>query len=701
MTYREGFGDLNGSGPFYVMLASADGTQEVVNNRTWFDWNIQVGCWDNGWGTFTGNAQYWSVNFGGNVYSGTWTLDFRPAGSSGRRYVIGSGGTWIGHNSDGTRPGFPNYGSIDSDHSSVGDGTATTWMDAPTIPRASTVTWDVAGNVIPGVAKTLNTNRASTSFTHDITYTFGAASGTIGTGVGASVSVNLPLSLLNEMTTSATKVGTFTTKTYSGGTLIGTTTSSFILEAPASVAPNFTTITASEGTAGVAANVGAFVEDISKLTLAITGAVAGGYGATIKSYKIMVDGQTINAVSGTTPLPIASSGTVVVTGTVTDSRDRTVTKTINTTFLPYAPPSLIAVSIDRSTSGGVLQEDGTYFKVSINAAVQSLINSTQRNALGYRISTRLRGTTSWTLKSNITTAGITFNSNVVIGTYLASSAYDVLVEVFDDFSTSAVIIVVPVSTVFMHWDGNEGLGVGKYRERGRMDVNGDIWMQRGVDDFHLVTNRGTTTQRDAVFGVPSTDAQKAALANMRVRWFNTTTNREETYYAVTGTVGLTVQGLLSGFASGWYVTPDQEWAGKSGPASFAGNYRVNWSRGMIGPDSTIDATTDASRILIAMDGIYECQAFLRGGASGNAHYIGLGLNGDRAAFELRSNPTSGPMLGIWTHDHPGASNDFSSSYYYGQLYAGDQITAGPYTSGTDIALSAAASSGALIVKRIS
>lgn len=64
--------------------------------------------------------------------------------------------------------------------------------------------------------------------------------------------------------------------------------------------------------------------------------------------------------------------------------------------------------------------------------------------------------------------------------------------------------------------------------------------------------RGTTAQRDAVYGVPATDAQRAALANQVVTWHNTTTGRSETYYATTGTAGLVARGLLAGNASGWY-----------------------------------------------------------------------------------------------------------------------------------------------------
>lgn len=214
--------------------------------------------------------------------------------------------------------------------------------------------------------------------------------------------------------------------------------------------------------------------------------------------------------------------------------------------------------------------------------------------------------------------------------------------------------------------------------------------------------RGTPAARDARYGVPATDAERAELANKVPLWFNTVARRSETYYAVSGSPGLTVPGLVAGSTAGWYATPAQEWAGKSGPTAFVSPYIATWARGTSAPGSTLDGTIYPSGILIRMEGQYECHAFLRGGPSGNASYIGLGLNGDRAAFEARSNPTGGaPMVGVWTHDHPAANNNFSQSHYIGRLYAGDIITAGPGTSGMDIQFASSASSGALWVRRIS
>jgi microcystin-dependent protein len=66
--------------------------------------------------------------------------------------------------------------------------------------------------------------------------------------------------------------------------------------------------------------------------------------------------------------------------------------------------------------------------------------------------------------------------------------------------------------------------------------------------------RGTTAERDNIFGVPTTDPQRVALANRKIVWFNTDTGWEEMYYAATGKAGLTAIGLVAQATSGWYPT---------------------------------------------------------------------------------------------------------------------------------------------------
>jgi hypothetical protein len=378
----------------------------------------------------------------------------------------------------------------------------------------------------------------------------------------------VPANLVEEITTSTQGNVTITTYTYSGATLIGTTSVNMLVSVPASIVPDFTTVTHSEATAGVAANVGAYVQNISTMALAITGAV-GVSNSTITGYKIEVLNsvgtvlQTINASSGTTPSVINASGTITLRGTVTDSRGRTKVKTVTTSALAWAPPTINTITVQRALNTGVANEEGTYLRVNINAFVQSLINTTERNALVYRVSSRLRGTTTWTVNGTTTPGGIVFNGYALFSGFPVTSAYDVLVEVLDDFATSAMQLTLATSSVFMHW-GNatagEGLGIGKFWQRGSVDIRGDLYLepnsalgQKGKV-FGQAVNGGTSTERDAYYGVPANAGEQATLANIQPMWFNNYAGcgRWERYYAPKGLAGLTATGLVSGTTAGWY-----------------------------------------------------------------------------------------------------------------------------------------------------
>jgi len=211
--------------------------------------------------------------------------------------------------------------------------------------------------------------------------------------------------------------------------------------------------------------------------------------------------------------------------------------------------------------------------------------------------------------------------------------------------------------------------------------------------------RGDTAQRNQTYPPPTTDAERVALHNAQVHWYNTSLQRMETYLALGSLPGLTYPGLAAGFASGWYAMPGTWWAGKSGPSSTIAAYKAGWARGVVGDGAALDALSDPGWIKIGMTGVYEIRSTMRGGPSGNAQYHALSLNGDRTNFENRS--TIAPINGVWTHDHPGAANNFTESYYLGRMNAGDLVSAGPSATGTDIAVSLAASSGYLSVRRIS
>lgn len=542
-------------------------------------------------GSWDGTPASWGSWVEGQTDGGTFTYDFRAVNVVTLLNTTKN----IGHNADGTKAIW--FEASVGGGTTIGSAWAGASMGLSTIPRASTPSWAPGTPTTEaGGTYTLNTNRASGSFTHDITYTFGSASGTVGTAIGASTSWTIPLALLNQMPNSATGTGTFTTKTYNGTTLIGTTTTSFSVTAPASVIPTWTSVTTSEGVSDVATKVGAFVQGVSKVSYAINGA-AGVYGSTISQRRLTVAGQTVDGASGTTPNPINASGTVPAVLTITDSRGRVKTQTNNLTFLAYSTPVINSYTIVRSLSDGTADpDDGTYLKVTTNANVRSLINSTQRNSITFRVWTKLTTASTWTLSRTYVPGGIAYNSSfVVTGPFAVDKAYDVRLEVVDIFNTASAATTIPVAAVFMHWGA--GLGVGKYHENGALDVGGDGYFTGNGNfggDVNIASGKkfsiagenirryGTTAERNAIFGSPANVAQQVALANKKVIWFNTDTYCEESYYAVHGSAGLTARGLMTGGpTAGWYPTgelgaPRIHLNTSGGKASTNGTEFNNW-----------------------------------------------------------------------------------------------------------------------------
>lgn len=458
--------------PADMRLAVTEGTKDVANNRTLVYWSVYYGKTAES-SAFNHEPANWQVNIGGNPGNGNFTYDLRGMGVGTDR-LIHSGNLWINHATDGTASIY--IGVAGQDPSGyLGEAFNSDTIALVPIARASVMTW-APTVIVPGSATTIYTNRALAGFTHTITYEFGSETGTVATGVGASYVWTPPLSMLNAIPSLVSATGSFTITTYNGASLVGSTSRVFTLNAPASAVPSFSTVDNSEAVAGVAANIGAYVQGISKLNLAITGA-AGYYGSTIASYKIEVGGQTINAASGVTPASISSSGTVPITATITDTRGRTATRTVNVTVLAYAPPAINEVTVTRALSSGVPNDDGTYLRVSIDASVQSLIVGTQRNEIKYRVYSRPRGGSSWTLKNSTSPGGIAFNGIRTVGTYGVEDSHDVLVEVLDDFATSAAQLTIATATIFQHWDGKLGVGIGKYRQNGMLDVAGEIYQQ--------------------------------------------------------------------------------------------------------------------------------------------------------------------------------------------------------------------------------
>lgn len=311
-----------------------------------------------------------------------------------------------------------------------------------------------------GSATTITISRASSSFTHTLTYAFGNSTGTITTKTtSTSVSWTPALTLANQIPSTTSGTCTITCDTYNGSSKIGTKTCTLTLTVPSAVKPTISSLTATRVDGSVPAAWGIYVQSKSKATLTINGA-AGIYGSTIKSYSITGGGYSGTASTLTTGF-LNSSGTITFTATVTDSRGRTsAAATVSISVVAYSPPTFSSYNSQRCNSGGTLSEDGTYIKgtVSYRFASCSSKNTVTRSTY-YRVA----GSSTWT------NASASFNSGTAFtfggGKISTETSYEVRYDLTDAFTTISITDIVSTASVVMDFkSGGKGVAVGKVSE---------------------------------------------------------------------------------------------------------------------------------------------------------------------------------------------------------------------------------------------
>jgi len=274
-----------------------------------------------------------------------------------------------------------------------------------------------------------------TGYSHKITWsTSGYGSGTVNLASGTNThSYNVPLTWNNsapgaESFTVTCVVETFK-DTADGSLSLGTNTRTFTANVPASILPTVSAFTAAQ----VDPSWSLYVKTKSKCLLTPTS--AGAYSSTITSYRIVGATQDSGALayaagtSWTTGL-LMVHGTITFTITVTDSRGRTATRTVDITVTDYGPPSISGVTFVRATSGGVVSNTGTY----INAKALFTYSAIGSNAITAKAYYRQFGTTTWLPAGG---TPITHNTTLTYGAGAINQAYiyETRITLADAFTT--------------------------------------------------------------------------------------------------------------------------------------------------------------------------------------------------------------------------------------------------------------------------
>lgn len=456
-------------------------SQSVANNTTTVSWTLQLIAGSSGRISSTASKD-WSVTVNGTKYSGTNTIGVAANATK----TLASGSTTITHNSDGTKSfsySFSQEFGITFSGSNIGTISGSGTGTLNTIPRATTPTLS-ASSVDMGAAVTINTPRASSSFTHDLAYAFaGGSYVSIATGVTTSRSWTVPLSLANSIPNATSGTVTIRCITKNGSTTIGTKTVLLTAKVPSSVVPTVSSVTLTEATAGIAAQFGAFIQHKSKVKATIS--AAGAYSSTIKSYSTTFSGKTYTGASWTSGV-VTQSGSLSMVTTVTDSRGRTAKKTTTVTILAYNPPKISAFHAARYDPAGNADPDGIYLSVTYAYNVAALGNKNTASAV---ISWKQSTASSWTQLLTASALSANTTTKPKTPTFSLDYQYDVRITVTDWFGSSATYnTVLPSGAVILDIKADgKGISFGKTCEREGVDFGwspkGAVFGLNGVTEF--------------------------------------------------------------------------------------------------------------------------------------------------------------------------------------------------------------------------
>jgi hypothetical protein len=368
----------------------------------------------------------------------------------------------VSHNSDGTKT----LACSASFWTGLGSGTVTAsaTKTLTTIPRTSKPTVS-SSSVDMGAAVTINTNRKSTSFTHDLAYSFaGGSYVSIATGVGASYSWTTP-DLADKIPNATSGTVTIRCITKKSGSTVGTQTVTMTLKVPASVVPTISAVTATEATSGLAAQFGFYVKSKSTVKVAIT--AAGAKGSTIKSYSTTFNGKTYTGSSWTSDV-ITTSGAATMVVTVTDSRGRTARKTTSIPVWDYSTPDVYALQVYRVNEQGEADQDGAYIAVRYKYAVTSLNGKNRASmVVEYKQSTA----TEWTSLLTGTALSADTTALPTSPTFSTDYQYDVRLTVTDWFGAVGTYTAQLQSGAVILDIRSDGLGLGLFKTAEREGVD--------------------------------------------------------------------------------------------------------------------------------------------------------------------------------------------------------------------------------------
>lgn len=353
--------------------------------------------------------------------------------------------TWTGdvaHNSDGTLnlalEGYFYFNSSAASSLPKGGYTVSGTASLDAIPRKSSVTCTDA-NV--GSSAVITISRASTSFRHTLTYSFGSLSGTIvSKTANTSIGWTLPTTFYAQMP-KRTRKGTITCETFdSSGNSLGTTSCTFTATAVDTVSVSGTVVDTNSKTIALTGNSSKLIKYFSTAKATISAST---------NNSAIISSKTINGAEVSADKTFANCETPSFIFYAKDSRDYSNSATVKPDMIQYIKLTNNASASRVSPTGDTinLSLSGNFFNGSFGAA-----NNTLTCKYRYCIS---GGTLGDYQTVTATKSGNSYSYSVTLSGFDYKNSYTIDVVISDALMTVSKSIALLKGTPVFDWGEND------------------------------------------------------------------------------------------------------------------------------------------------------------------------------------------------------------------------------------------------------
>lgn len=566
----------SGAGPYTLILNANEvgGSADVGSNTSKVSWSLQMRAdsaycqWNPGPGDF-------EVRINGGL---VWSAQ-NPSlwyGGMGGTLTLASGTTTVGHNSDGSKTVYCEGKYIANSTANYLPNSSTCGgnLTLSTIPRASSFS-SISGDVIGG-NQTININRKSSNFTHNLWYRIGSGNwNSIATGIGTSKTWTLPKTLNNQIPNATSLTLTYLLRTYNGGSQIGgDVTYNFKV--------NYSGEKPTAGSISIAyTNLfnNKFIANYSSATIKYSG-YAGVYSSTVKSAQVILNGSW----KGTTNYNTGklTSGTHTYQGVVTDSRNNT-SYTGQQSFTCYQINNpTISINAYRSDAEGNASPSGTYITIIPTYSAHDPVG-------GNSIKTN-----SFTCTSLMTTGtAIGSGSKKILSNAAVDSEYVISGTVTDQLGRSSATSI-KVGTAFTILDirpDEKGIAFGKYSTgANKFEVAWDAYFDGKLDGYSTGVTDYNNSNRKIQIGYAGDGLTTSNLTHIAGYTDNGTKIKDVSKSVLQSWLGISNSDLLNKMypVGAVYITYNN-----NNPGNFLGGTWVQFGQGrtLMGQGTGNDGST--------------------------------------------------------------------------------------------------------------